>query len=189
MNKKTPPVVHSVPSLKLLLPPEELELVQKKKQLELERLRIRLKTLELQQKILENRLKTIQTLTEMKLEILTKLKQIYQEKVKELAIAGLKLYGVVGKVGITPNLAVKSGEKIGKDLKLEINPSGIFLKDTKTGEELIVPIYTESPNALVRVISTQISQGKNFEQTFQLQSGEVFQLNPNNQGNILIKSH
>jgi len=154
-----------------------LELVRKKKELELEQIRLKLKTLELQQKILENQLRTVKTITETKLQILNELKKVYSEKAKELSVASLELYGVVGKVGITPNLALRSGEQIGKDFKFEITDFGIFLEDERTGEKLIVPTYSKSPEDLVKAVSKQIEKGKEFGQTFQLQSGEVYQLN------------
>jgi hypothetical protein len=178
--------VSSPISLKLILPPEELELIRKKKEMELKQAEYRLKMLEAQQRILETQLKQLETQTQMALELINKLKQTLIEKIKEAQVSGIRSYGVVGKVLITPNVALKSGQEVGKGLKLKIDKKGVYVVDTKTKEKLVVALQTDNPKSYVEDIINQVSKAKDLQDITQPQNGQMM-INPPNAPNYPLR--
>ena len=160
-------------SLKFILPPEELKIIEQKKLLEAKMLELRLMQNQLQEEKLRAELEATKALTEMKIKTYKRLESIVNAKLKELQIADFKTNGIVGNVVITPNLAIQNGTEIGKGLKLVIAKKKVLIKDNK-GNYLVVPIQTSNPEELVQKVSTSINQANKIPQTFKLLSGEEF---------------
>jgi hypothetical protein len=161
-------------SLKLLLPPEELELIRVKKELELKKARLKMQELQLKQLQLQTQLERYRIKSEIEIESLKELEKMSKTKLKEMSVSSLKVLGVVGKVVITPNLAVASGEEVGRGLVLEVTKRGIFVVDKKGGNRLVVATYTTKPEEIVRVVKQTLKESQEVGQTFQLRSGEKF---------------
>ena len=161
-------------NLKLLLPPEELELIRMKKELELQKAQLKMQELQLKQLQLQTQLERYRVKSQIEIETLKELEKMAKTKIKEMSVSSLKVLGVVGKVVITPNLAVASGEEVGRGLTLEVTQRGVFVVDKKNGNRLVVATYTTKPEEIVKVVKQTLKESQEVGQTFQLRSGERF---------------
>ena len=160
-------------SLKFLLPPEELQIVQQKKALEEQQLQLRLMKAKLEQAKLKAQLEATQALMRIKTETYQSLQKIIEAKLRELQTADLQVEGVVGNVVITPKLAIQNGTEVGRGLKLIVeNEKRVIVRDSK-GNYLVVPLAS-NPENLVQNVSASLQKVNNLPQTFQLLSGEKF---------------
>ena len=172
----------SAPTLKILLPPEELRAIRQKLELRRQELEMRLRRLKAQMKVQSAQTKLLLTRAELNLT----LAKLYLEKIKELEemknVSPLPVKGVVGDLVITDKMVLRAGMKLfGKPLEVKNGIAYLGGKPTNAFAQTLAD-WINRINALegqAQTILSQVSTNLSQQPTgYRLSSGETFATPP-----------